>query len=79
VLAKGVGEDDDTSEVAAASDERGVGILPAAGSVGSDICVLSSFATEAGIWSILSVCWQERVSRQSLEVTIMNHLPSELP
>jgi hypothetical protein len=56
MLAKGVGENDDSGEVAATSDECGVGVLLAAGSIGSAVCMLGSFAAQVRIWSMVSSC-----------------------
>jgi hypothetical protein len=56
MLAKGVGKNDDSSEVAAASDERGVGVLLAAGSIGSAVRMLRSFAAQVRVWSMVSSC-----------------------
>jgi hypothetical protein len=49
VLAKGVGKNDDSGEVATASDECGVGVLLAAGSIGSAVRMLGSFAAQVRI------------------------------
>jgi hypothetical protein len=67
MLTKGVGKYDDSGEVAAASDECGVGVLLAAGSVDSTIRVLWSFAAQVRIWSTVSRCLEYVVSTEGCE------------
>jgi hypothetical protein len=56
VLAKRVCKDDDTRKVATSGDEGGIRVLLVAGSVHSDVGMLGSFSTQAGIWKDVSIC-----------------------
>ena len=55
VLAKRVCKDYNTRKVATAGDEGGICVLLTTGSVGSAICMLGSFATQTGIWKLVSI------------------------